>query len=92
MWLRAPGKRQVRAIPFRVAGPNPSNLPPLTIKVAAQLAGNIDDTTASSYFARPSLMANPWNTISHECCPATAGFIMTAAKTCAHTLSAVLNG
>jgi hypothetical protein len=35
VWLCAPGERQIRAIPFRVAGPNPSDLASLTTKIFA---------------------------------------------------------
>src|SRR5436305_11885510 len=46
--LRAPGEWQIRAVAFDVAGPNAANLAALSIQVAAQFAGDIDDAAAAA--------------------------------------------
>lgn len=48
VWLRASGERKIRAVTFDVAGPDSANLAALSIQVAAQFAGDVDDATAAA--------------------------------------------
>src|SRR5580700_6138639 len=49
--LRAPGKRQIRAVACGIAGPDASDLATLQVKIAAKFAGNIEHAPASGIIA-----------------------------------------